>query len=66
MPRGKAIKSTPERFQNSYQAVTESGCWLWTGPLCDKGYGMMNARDIRQVRAHRVSWVLHFGEIPEV
>lgn len=65
MPRGKAIKSTKERFASSYQAVTESGCWLWTGPICGKGYGIMRARDIRQVRAHRVSWVLHVSEIPE-
>lgn len=36
-------------------------CWMWTGPLRKggSGYGYYY-RD----RAHRVSWRLHFGEIP--
>ena len=44
-----------------------SSCWLWlTG--CDKdGYGMF-ARDRggKSIRAHRFSWELHFGPIPDV
>ena len=35
-------------------------CWLYTGPLRGKGYGMFN-----QKPAHRYSWELHHGPIPE-
>lgn len=58
-------KSTSGRFFEQCQAVTESGCWIWTGSLCGKGYGMMKAPELGQVRAHRISWVLHKGPIPD-
>lgn len=43
-------------------AITD-GCWLWTGPLNPKGYGVMAA--LGETIAHRVSYVLHCGAIPE-
>lgn len=39
-------------------------CWLWTGYCCSKGYGRFGFRK-KGWGAHRVSWVLHKGEIPE-
>lgn len=36
-----------------------SGCWVWTAALTSNGYGY-----IWKGRAHRASWVIHFGEIP--
>lgn len=41
-------------------------CWLWTGTLDRRGYGRIwrignHTRD----RAHRVSWEIHRGPIPE-
>lgn len=49
------------------------GCWLWTGPLGGGGYGAFGAarsscrsyREIGEVYVHRISWVAHFGPIPE-
>lgn len=40
-------------------------CWLWTGPLT-KDYGSISrgGREGASVYAHRVSWELHYGEIP--
>jgi hypothetical protein len=39
-------------------------CWLWTGALDTNGYG--NLRDYyRSVGAHRYSYEVHFGPIPE-
>jgi hypothetical protein len=35
-------------------------CWLWTASLFVGGYGRFGAQ-----RAHRVSWELHHGEVPE-
>lgn len=38
-------------------------CWLWTGPKTPDGYGITAAKGVRN--AHRLSWVLHRGPIPE-
>lgn len=44
-------------------------CWLWTGSLDGKGYGEFLAVATRQgrrkVRAHRFSWELEDGPIPD-
>lgn len=49
-----------------YVNKTES-CWLWTGATRDFGYGVINmgGRNGKAERAHRLSWILHNGEIPE-
>lgn len=39
-------------------------CWTWTGAKIKDGYGGIKV-DGKMVRAHRFSWALHFGEIPE-
>ena len=54
-----------ERFW--YRVIKPSGgsedwCWGWRGSLSN-GYGHLTS-DKKQVVASRVSWVLHFGEIP--
>lgn len=38
------------------------GCWLWTGPST-KGYGTFSVSG-KLVYAHRHSWTIHRGEIP--
>lgn len=39
-------------------------CWLWDGPVNNKGYGIMRVGG-RDVLVHRLSWVLEHGTIPE-
>lgn len=53
-------------------------CWLWTGDKSDKGYGKLEfcvggSRTLKPskskvrscvIRAHRLSYLLHHGEIP--
>jgi len=39
-------------------------CWLWTGAFYTTGYGVMRVAG-RNVRAHRVSWELEHGPIPD-
>lgn len=39
-------------------------CWLWTGTITRGGYGHFRV-DGKLISAHRVSWELHYGEIPE-
>lgn len=42
----------------------QEGCWLWTGHLIKHGYGRFNCYG-SQFSAHRISWELHFGVIPD-
>lgn len=60
-----------ERFAARHVPVPEAGCWLWTAgqfsrPDGSKGYGLLNDPDTGVPRgAHRVSWELHRGPIPD-
>lgn len=40
------------------------GCWLWTGALYRLGYGHAYLLGKQQL-AHRIAWILAFGEIPQ-
>lgn len=40
------------------------GCWRWTGPLHAFGYGLI-WRGGNNVGAHRISWEIHVGPIPD-
>lgn len=58
---------TLKRF---WSKVNKSGeCWIWTASKRNKGYGAFVYPsldgDIIQGRAHRFSWEIHFGPIPE-
>lgn len=44
--------------------LDESGCWLWTGALNSRGYSCIGV-DGKSQLAHRVSYELHVGPIPE-
>lgn len=55
------------RFEASYEPLPWSGCWIWDGQIAKNGYGRIQARYGRggQDYAHRVSYRLFVGEIPE-
>lgn len=42
----------------------ERGCWIWTGCRDKDGYGGVQVNR-QKMRAHRVSYELHVGPIPE-
>lgn len=56
-----------EAFWARILVVTyDRGCWLWTGTLDRDGYGTIHVRDgDRHVRAHRLSWEVNRGPIPD-
>lgn len=57
--------SVEERFwAKVLKPIGLDGCWEWTGAKWRAGYGML-LRDGRLDGAHRVSWAIHFGPIPE-
>lgn len=57
------------RFERHYIPEPMSGCWLWLSTLTSDGYGRIiddRKRSRRQILAHRISWELHRGLIPEL
>lgn len=48
------------RFEDYYEAVTESGCWIFTGSEEKHGYGQMTDN----VLAHRAFYKHFVGSIP--
>lgn len=54
-----------ERFKKYYKET--EGCWIWTGSKSNKGYGNIGAggRGGKFLLAHRVSYQIHKGEIPD-
>lgn len=54
-----------ERFFKKIRNNLETGCWDWTACIRSKfGYGGMKY-DGRLQDAHRISWQIHNGPIPE-
>jgi len=58
------IKHVLERFEQKYRLDPNTGCWLWSAGVSGNGYGLMYAWG-KQRRAHRVSYELYVGKIPE-
>lgn len=56
------IETTRRKFSERYK-ITEAGCWEWQAYIDHRGYGKMMA--FGQQYAHRVSYILHKGLIPE-
>ena len=52
-----------ERFHDRYEK-SEGGCWQWLASGTSEGYGRIESGG-RKILAHRLSFVLHKGEIPE-
>ena len=53
-----------QRFEEKYIVEPNSGCWLWTAATLFHGYGAIRI-DGQTKRAHRVSYELFNGPIPE-
>lgn len=51
------------RFTMSWEPDV-AGCWNWQGKLSPGGYGRIGV-DGKTLRAHRYSWMLTNGDIPE-
>ena len=43
--------------------VSPTGCWEWQRGFTKSGYGELRVNR-RNVKAHRLSWILHCGTIP--
>jgi hypothetical protein len=61
------FKGTPEErfWQRVDRGAGIDGCWGWRGYCDRKGYGRIGVEGQRVALAHRLSWELHFGPIPD-
>lgn len=56
------------RFWSKVEVGPPDECWLWTAALNEHGYGVMRPEGQRTgptAKAHRVSWEIAHGEIPD-
>lgn len=56
-----------ERIKNEFQrlVVINEGCWSWKNSLDNMGYGRISVGKGKILLAHRASWMIHYGQIPE-
>lgn len=60
-----SFKGDPDAlFWQKVAKGADGECWVWTGSKVRTGYGVHWA-DGKHVKAHRYSYALHYGEIPE-
>jgi hypothetical protein len=57
--------SIAERFEQKYIPEPNSGCWLWLGAPNQAGYGELRLSTKDSVLAHRLSYELAKGPIPD-
>lgn len=58
-------KQTMAEGYNKFVIKSPSGCWGWSGCAPkNPGYGQFRY-EMKLVRSHRASWILHFGPIPK-
>lgn len=64
-PRARA--SPTERFWRYVEKRGADECWNWTGNAKVDGYGYfgLGGRDAGKMLAHRASWIIHNGSIPD-
>ncbi len=60
------IGRPPTNLQTFLANTRRQGdCWIWTGVQSPDGYGRASYHH-KTFRAHRLSWMLHFGPIPQL
>lgn len=62
--RDRKVKrvSTLEKFKSRFSV--NDGCWEWTGYIMPNGYGQLKNEQQKNVYAHRFSYELYKGIIP--
>lgn len=61
---GRTRGNDYERFMAKVDQRGPDECWLWQASKTGNGYGQFFLDDAKIV-AHRVSWILHHGPIPD-
>lgn len=65
---GRPVEPIEDRFWRRVVRGEPDECWEWQGSLSKNGYGILPIGpkiNRKKTRAHRISWELHRGPIPE-
>jgi predicted XRE-type DNA-binding protein len=58
--------SNRERFfRNVIRGEHPAECWGWSASTDGRGYGKIGVGNLKIEKAHRLSWIIHNGPIPE-
>ena len=58
------LPNIENRFWSKVDKRGANVCWEWTANK-SRGYGLLTTkRNCAPIKAHRLSWMLHYGEIP--
>src|ERR1700743_415846 len=60
----RTLESIRDSFDEFYTPEPNSGCWLWLRAFEPGAYGKIQIKG-KCVGAHRMSWQVHKGPIPE-
>ena len=64
-----ALEPTKVKFYRHTLVPNENGCMIWKGALASKkglnGYGKIRIKGGKQIAAHRFSYEIHNGQIPQ-
>jgi hypothetical protein len=56
----------PSLLRNFWKKVEKTdNCWNWLASVNHHGYGQINSGHKFIYKAHRLSWLIHFGAIPD-
>lgn len=58
------LESLKKRLLSKYTTDKNTGCWNFSGSLVNR-YGCIGYGTNNLLKAHRASYVVHFGEIPD-
>jgi len=61
-PKNLPIK---QRFERFFVKGPDGECWPWLGSPSTYGYGVFRTPEKSADKAHRVSYLMHRGEIPD-
>ncbi len=61
------VNFTPNQLSRFWKKISkdgENGCWKWLNAKDKDGYGKITIQ-ATDMRAHRLSWIIHRGHIPK-
>jgi len=61
----RVILSLADRFWPKVAVGNPDECWMWTATLTPSGYGQLRDAEGKKVNAHRISYILHYGPVPD-
>ena len=62
-PPGSGVRPLAERFWAKVRRG--AACWEWQGAMLPNGYGKIFGTEHKIIGAHRASWIVTHGNIPE-